>query len=814
MYVGTSENFAASVIQGGRVGLSWTWVIDALNINKTTYSESNVTKNVQEFNISKTREIKLSVFVSNSVSNSTNSCMVTSLYPMENFIFCPEQSLYNTTETVKFSVNTSAVNFPLGLESIKTDGNFCPATSASISDENVTNFILACNFTKQGHHVVHALLTSKIASINLSTTVDIWDELNYLRIQASKKHAKVDENIDITLENYPPSYFKHNISFGDGHTDGHSSNEYTVHFSPAEYIKNYSLPGNYTIEFFAWNEKYLRISRINILVEYPLIDSALRLSPEQYNLPVPDGLVEFTLSYEKQPLPSNVICRVHFDDNDSENMYAVFDKTSNISFRYIFNSSGFKMVTFDISNSVSSSRLISKINAMYFSLSDIYLIFQDPSPMNKTRNATQPFTSIAVPTNVEFKIVLKNCSRLPYNMTETWKFGDQSTKTYKIQNRTDFKRSHTYKTRGTFELRVTFSFAGQAFTYINNVSTGAMMVSCSSTTADLRKSPFNCTVEMDGNATIDYCPDSGNVSKLETKTIISIDQRVITMESVYINYTKYGYYMPKFIGHNDEFTEEVYLDVPLIFDFDLENEIELHTSAEINNGIVPLPPGNINISIQLSLNVNNTRPLVNCSLSTGDAVNRYIYNDRHNITRDSPLVFRHKYYDLGNQTIGVTCENFVSRVTLLDVTEVINVCYGDEGIFDRQFSMPRKSMKVLDLSDVYIGNRMSVLCDSKDITFSWENCSSLDMRKGVCLFNRDATLKQGQYKIVLNVSIPSLRTYLIEPMFLTILPSAPFAYISGGNLRKIYVNEIISFSAENLLERNNHNSAYFWHSNR
>ncbi|XP_061173587.1 uncharacterized protein LOC133182755 [Saccostrea echinata] len=273
-----------------------------------------------------------------------------------------------------------------------------------------------------------------------------------------------------------------------------------------------------------------------------------------------------------------------------------------------------------------------------------------------------------------------------------------------------------------------------------------MKAYCNETKADFRKVPFNITIEMDGSATIEFDLDSGKLAYQENSTMITEDNRNKTRDQIQINYTEYGFKMPKFIGHNNKFAEEIYLDDYIIADYDLEKEIELQTSAEKRNQTVPLPPGNISILIGISPHLkNSTRPLINCSINTGDEVKRVDYTQLHNITINRPLIVYHTYYDLGNQTIDAKCHNFISNVDLhLDV-RVINVCYGDEGIFDRQFSMQSKKMSVFDSSEVYIANRMSIFCPGTDITFGWENCSSLIEREGVCMFNA-SILPLGAYE--------------------------------------------------------------------
>lgn len=209
-------------------------------------------------------------------------------------------------------------------------------------------------------------------------------------------------------------------------------------------------------------------------------------------------------------------------------------------------------------------------------------------------------------------------------------------------------------------------------------------------------------------------------------------------------------------------------------------------------------------------------PFVNCTFYSGDEVNRVEYYVEQNITDHSPLEQNHTYTDLGNQTIEVKCKNFISRVSLQKKVAVINTCFGDEGIFERRFSMKNVKMKITDASEVYIVNRMSVFSINENIYFHWKNCESLSTRKGVCLFNAKGTLA-GVIEVVLNVSVPTCiiderKSYISEPMFIEILPSIPVAYIIGGELKYVHLNDNITF--QGMITKNNRNSNYEWAINR
>lgn len=99
------------------------------------------------------------------------------------------------------------------------------------------------------------------------------------------------------------------------------------------------------------------------------------------------------------------------------------------------------------------------------------------------------------------------------------------------------------------------------------------------------------------------------------------------------------------------------------------------------------------------------------------------------------------------------CINFILLVSFMGKVDVINFCFGDEGIFDCKFFMLEVRMKIIDISEVYIVNRMSVFCIKDNINFVWKRCKLLLLRKGVCLFNEVKILMVNNYNVILNVLI-------------------------------------------------------------
>lgn len=722
--------------------------------------------------------------------------------------------MYSTKEDALFGINDTTTNFPVGLVNVKVYFPLFLENSFSIHDSNVSNFNFSHKFEKQGKYEVLIELRSEIDATNISMAIDIWDKLADLQIKPSKMYARVGENITIDFENPPPSNFYYNLSFGDGSEENKMSGPLNESFRGSSHEKNYTKSGLYIITIFAWNGKYTRKHSVTVSIQYPI--EPLSITPDKYDVPLPDGLVDFDIEHKRHQLPTNVSCTVHCKDRIYlKTKNNVFKNTRLYSFRLEFRNHGQYRLNVSCKNDVSSYHLEPHVNVTKINMSDISLVYQNPSPMNMSRNAALPYKPNPVPTNVTFKLVLFNCSRLPFDMNETWNIVNYGETEF--NNKTDFTRTLSFKERNTFDIHVEFKLKGDKGTLKRSITLGKMKLNCNKTIINFKEETFNINLmvlnEFESNK---KRTDVGITLQSDYEVQIIEDKQALSFnfsknspfkeKTFELKYDKYGFYMPKFAGYGNDFIEEIYLDSPLIAEFNLENKLEFHTTAEKNNDTVNLPPGDINFTI--SSDFDETLPWVNCSLISGDEVKRFEYNVSHNITRDSHIVVNHTYGDLGNQTIKVTCINFISSVSFTGKVDVINSCFGDEGIFDRKFSMPEVRMKITDTSEVYIANRMSVFCTKDNINFAWKRCKSLPLRKGVCLFNEAKTLTANNYNVTLNVSIPQWKTYIFEPMFIEIIPSVLVAYIYGGDSRIAFINDIIIFKA--LILRNNKEVRLKW----
>lgn len=792
---GCMENITAVVNHGASLGLSWVWKFN--ETNKTLHTDQGILKNTKNFNFSKAGNTNISIHVSNAVSSSSTLCTVVSLYPINrSYILLSKQEVYSTQETAVFGINqTAEAKLPIGMLNARAFVENVVIPLPKMSDFNITHFKFEHNFSVQGDYNVTIELTSAMGSVNISTIGQIWDSLNQLKVTASKSSARVGEIINITMQDYPHSNFRYNLSFGDeSHTtSNHTWNSFDESFDPPIHQISYNQSGLYTISLMAWNRKYNKSCIFNVWVQYPIRN--ISISPDTYSVPLPDGRVDFNITHEAtELLPTNATCNI---SSNNTRCCERDIKSDVVPFYITFDKPGFHIVDVNCSNRVSSVDVSALINVTNITIHDIFLSYHKTSPMNTARgNESYPFEVHPEPSTVTFEVHLLNCSRLPYGVDENWNFGDQE-KSQIYNNRTDLTRTHSFRNRGKFTLNVSFTLNNDSYRVVSDIVMGNMELIVNKTNIIFKRENFTIVVSEVGKIPI---------YRLEVKDNGCSDYTNQT-NSVSLKYYCYGYHMPKIIGYWGTFVEEVYYHEPLVADYDLEHELELYTSA----AAVPLPPGNISYSVILNSSSNDIFPFVTCSFFTGDQVNRVNPIVSNNISLNNPTIANHTYNDLGNQTIVVNCKNSVSNTTLTKNVEVINVCFGDEGIFDHTFSMPLETkMQVFDSSEVYIANRMNVLCTSDDIRFDWTNCQSLDWRKGVCLYN--GTEMNEMNPVTLNVSIPHLNTHITEPIYIEVNEVSPLAYIIGGNKRYAHEGDIIRFEAK--MSKNNKKAEYSWKINQ
>jgi hypothetical protein len=305
---------------------------------------------------------------------------------------------------------------------------------------------------------------------------------------------------------------------------------------------------------------------------------------------------------------------------------------------------------------------------------------------------------------------------------------------------------------------------------------------CKETKFIVLKGNTNCTVT-GINGTPEYVFDSDSTSSSSSMEHFIFND-AMNGSRYTVNYQKYGFYIP-YVEHSGE---RVYLEHPLVADYTLVNALSLSVQPKR----IYIPPWKVEIKVQMISA--NSRPFTFCSMKLGDAVDReFIYNKTQNITNKEPIVFSYTYTTLGNHTVIIACSNYISTETLINEVEIVNDCFDSTEIFDRQYSIPTHPMKVYTSKDLYISNRMNILCTNLTPNFQWSVYQANSTGKintyipyenprkegkGTLLIKRN-TLSEGMFYILLNVSLST--TWISEYTYLRYIQPPPNAYIVGGD---------------------------------
>ncbi|XP_062602879.1 uncharacterized protein LOC134264616, partial [Saccostrea cucullata] len=765
-----------------------------------------------------TGEINVTVIGKNLVSQIRRSFTIFYYYAINGFLLLPNDTVQTIENaTIVIQVENSA-NQPQGVVDI--DVHFGDGDSTNISlDANDPKLAIGVPLTHhyvyQGYYKITAILSSEINSINLTKVIGIWDKLDVKLAQVPP--TRVDHDAEFEFISTPNSNFLYNVTFDDGTFITNKESDLYYHYNFSSWNKSYSQPKKYyTVTVKAWNPRHTSENSILVLIEYPLHEGKIGISPSTEMIPRPDGRQNITMNLlENLPDPSNVVCT--FDNDEDPPTVNVpipqFGFNHPIKRNYTFKTDGDKNVTFTCHNSVSSYQGFSLIKVRSFTAQDFNYTFMNPVNMNMSLVPTSPSDGIHFPfkpkhdpVDVTFNLTLFECSRLPPNIETVWEFGDGSTEE-KI-NQTEFEYIHKFTKRGNYTM--TFKILDHNYntesTRVFNITLGTMILFCDKPSIDLRKENFTLTAtKMFGNVSytfqVDILENSPNVSHLQEIVSIYESDNGYSTTNVSLQFFEYGFYLPKVTGNNGTITEVVYLDNPIIADYNISGEIDL--VLDPSSWKVVLPPGEVKFLVEI---VNKSehppfglpkRPFTHCSLRTGDLVDKAIYSQVFNITSVSPMQYNYTYISLGNLTVSITCSNNISEVTIVKPIYVGNDCYSKVGLFDRKNSMPNESLTVSTATDVYIYSRMDVHCIENNTKYNWtiRETDEFGSDKEIVLYDNPlgkntatflitkGSFEAGLYKIELNVTLAT--TYFHEHTYMTFKDPPPFAYIVGGNTKTI-----------------------------
>ncbi|XP_061194795.1 uncharacterized protein LOC133202955 [Saccostrea echinata] len=765
-----------------------------------------------------TGEINVTVIGKNLVSQISRSFIIFYYYAINGYLLLPNDTVQTIENaTIVIQVENSA-NQPQGVVDIEVRFGDGDSTNFSLDANDPKLAIgvpLTHHYIYQGNYTITAILSSNINSINLTKVIEIWDELNVKL--ASVPPTRVDHDAEFSFISTPNSNFLYNVTYDDGTFITNKESDLYHHYNFTSWNKSYSQPKKfYNVTVKAWNPRHSSVNSIFVLIEYPLHEGKIGISPSTEMIPRPDGRQNITMNlFENLPDPSNIVCTFDNDEDPPTVNVSIpqFGFSHPIKQNYTFKTDGDKNVTFTCHNSVSSYQGFSIIQVRSFTAQDFNYTFMNPVNMNMSLVPTNPsdgihfpFKSRHDPVDVTFNLTLFECSRLPPNIETIWKFGDGSTEE-KI-NQTEFEYIHKFTKRGNYTM--TFQILDHNYntesTRVFNITLGTMILFCDKPSIDLRKENFTLTAtKMLGNASytfqVDILENSPNVSHLQEIVSIYESDNGYSTTNVSLQFYEYGFYLPKVTGNNGSITEIVYLDNPIIADYNISGEIDL--VLDPSTWKVTVPPGEVRFYVEI---VNKSehppfgfpkRPFTHCSLRTGDLVDKNIYSQVFNITSDSPMQYNYTYISLGNLTVSITCSNNISDVTIVKPIYVGNDCYSKVGLFDRKNSMPNESLTVSTATDVYIYSRMDVHCIENNTKYNWtirktdEFGSDLEIvlydnplgKDTATFLITKGSFEAGIYKIELNVTLAT--TYFHEHTYMTFKDPPPFAYIVGGNTNTV-----------------------------
>lgn len=763
-------------------------------------------------------EINVTVVGKNPISDITRSFTVYYYYPLNGFLLLPNDTVQTIENaTIILRVENSA-NQPQGMVDIEIDFGDGDSTNISLDagDSRLASGVpFSHHYVIQGIYTVTAMLKSNINSKNLSKEIGIWDKLDVKL--APVIPTRVGDDAEFSFTSTPNSNFMYNVSYDDGTFITNTEDDLYFQYNFTSWNKSFSQPKKYynvTVE--AWNPRHRSFSWISVLIEHPLHEGKIGMSPGVEMIPRPDGRQNVTMSLlENLPDPSNVVCTFYNDENDLVVNYSIsrFGFNHPVKRNYTFQTDGDKNVSFTCHNSVSSYQGFSLIQVRSFTAEDFNYTFLNPVNMNMSVVPSSPSDGIHFPlkpkhdaVNVTFNLTLFECSRLPPNIETVWQFGDGTNEERIFQSK--FEYVHEFTKRGNYTM--TFKIIDNNYNTesirVFNITLGTIIMFSDKLSVDLRKETFTLTAtKMLGNATyefqIDVLENKRDFYSLQNITDAYEPLNGYSTRNVSLQFYEYGFYLPKVTGFNGTVTEIVYLENPIIADYNISGEIDL--VADPSDWKVVLPPGEVKFFVDI---INKTdhhlfgrpkRPFTHCDLRTGDFVDRSVYSQVFNITADTPMLYNYTYISLGNLTVSITCYNNISAVTMSKPIYVGNECYSKVGLFDRKYSMPNESLVVSTATDVYLYSRMSVNCIENNIKYNWtirktdEKGSDLSVvhyenplgaNTATYLFT-NGSLDAGRYKIELNVTLSM--TYFHEYTYMFFKDPPPFSYISGGYTQTI-----------------------------
>lgn len=611
---------------------------------------------------------------------------------------------------------------------------------------------------------------------------------------STKEFAAVNEQIQITFTLSPYWNVYYIIDFGDDNTIQNTAGSFYDQFVHRTIPHSYVAPGLYNITLMAWNSMYTYFNSKIVKIEHPIPTGSLSISPTTEYIPYPDGKVILTLHYSSTDLdPTSVRCNFNFGDEE-ETLAVSLTNNSPVDRVHFYQAPGTMNVVFTCTNDISEQAVHATIYVESYLLSDFSFDYPNPvlmsmklEPVIPTSEYKHFYKSVTIPVNVNFKISMKNFNKLPPGLSVTWDFKDGSPpKTFQLVSPLV---THTFTSkRGTYYMVIKIKSGDSVYTYIRSITLGVIQFSCTPKKFDWRNTYVYLNAEgISGSPSYSFNVDTNSyyyISSSQYQVNNGMNGTIYTFK-----YQMYGFYFPSVSAvHANGERETVFLDQFLIADLSVEDSLSLIVQPKH----IPLPPGNAEFKVMSSSST--TRPFVTCEMKPGDAVDRdSVYVKTQNISYTEPMIFKYVYTSLGANTVTINCSNYISVKTMTEVATTVNTCFDTLGIFDRQYSIPTNPLKVFAAYDLYISNRMKILCQDEHANFEWSlfqmnNTNTFGLPidyenplkegQGRFIIKRN-TLTDGLYYLALNVTLRT--TWISEYMFIQFHSLHPFAYIVGGD---------------------------------
>ncbi|CAC5409625.1 PKD1L2 [Mytilus coruscus] len=686
----------------------------------------------------------------------------------------------NTTSSAKFIVILDSTDRqPMGNLTLVID--FGDGTSETSNLYDITNTMMTPGktfshlYSQQGEFFVTGNISSTVSSQSFSNiTVNVWDDISQLSLDVAK-FAHPSTDVNFRFQNYPPNGFEFSILYGDG--DDLKSDwgvQYNA-FDSTPWTHSYSSPGIYEITLLAINPEQTKDCKLNITIQYPITE--LIISPPAVpflRYPTPDGIIEFEISQvsNAEP-PTNVTCSFSFENNavyKEKGVDIAYMQPFKMSYTYM--KEGIKYVNVTCINVVSQFTVLTQVEIKTVTLNDFGFSYPTELNVNMSLNGDNELTDFSE--DIQFNILLLNCTRFPLNVSLEFDFGDGTTPSDII----DFNVQHSFTKRGQFLVVVTISNSTSITTVNLPIKIGRIDFTVDKYIGSVGHRPFYFNISgPPSGGSYQLLTDDGNKYDLSSSSSPILKSHV---------YKQFGKYYPQVIATFPDFTEIVYLEGSLNTDYNLSViMIDFNTTVD-------LPPGEITVIVSKHPLADDL-PNVKCRFDFGDKIDVVPKEKTQDITTENPLVYHFTYFTLGYPIANFTCFNQYDRNENITTLTVVNECFPLTGIFDRQYSNTSNPLKLITSEDVDLSSRMPVKCADKDVGYKWKiykivnetevliSYNPPEPPKGSLRFSRGG-VSEGLYKVTLNVTLPE--TYVFEPTFVRFIKPPPFAHIDGGSQRQ------------------------------